>query len=298
MSGVTRQKTLKVPARLLRRLFSSDPNVRADATRELAQFPPAAVPGILEQANLLNIQRYLCIGGLTAFAVFITSLLFANSPEELSLAMRGCSLVLAVVGGHFMFNGVDPGRVYLCIGDAVEHQESPFAIPTLLTLIGPAHLRSKWNELPDETRQSFCTTLRRLLPKMDESHYERLSTSQKNTLLDLVFLASYTDPFLCIQIVELTGRLGDPKNQEIRRICRLLANKEVWICHKQLPVTARAALAELDRRAERERLSETLLRPSNGSAHPAEDTHLRPAAAPGKTRDEELLRPSKPEVGL
>src|SRR6476646_2876851 len=106
MSGNARKK-VNVSSRLLRRLFSSDANVRAEATRELSRLPPTVLPGILRQAKFLNVQRVFCILGLSVFAVVITSQLLASSNETVQLMAEGFSLLLALIGGPYLFAGVD-----------------------------------------------------------------------------------------------------------------------------------------------------------------------------------------------
>ena len=160
--------------------------------------------------------------------------------------------------------------------------------------MGLAYLRSRWHELPPSVQVSFCTALRHLLPALTESQYDALNADQKSTLWTSLSLASDTDAFLTLQILDLQGRLGDPKNAEIRRILTMLTRQDVPVSHKEIPVTARTALAELNRRAEQEHLAKRCCVLPGASAQPIRDTHLRPAAAPGKTREEELLRPAKP----
>lgn len=288
---------------LLDRLASNDPDVRADANRELESIPVQDVIRTLE-ASFTHLPRaYQWTAVLVGLGA--GSLVFlAGFWSWHLLAACFFSALGFVVGLACTSTAIMPAlrqRILVTIGERLEEVTDVRDLGMILDFIDGVHVSyrrdsvSAFSQYPVKVKNSLRAALSRLLPQVNGKVYKMLTRTQLEAFGRLLE-EPYLDTELTLAIVRTIGEYDDLKNFYIRQKMQAFAEQPAVTANmKQVKSAARFALERVAERRERVKVAHTLLR---GSSPPTQDQSaalLRPAQPHADSQQEQLLRAGNSE---
>ncbi|HLK60849.1 MAG TPA: hypothetical protein VKU00_30070 [Chthonomonadaceae bacterium] len=267
---------------LLRDLNSRDPNVRQQAIQKARTLSADELFHLVQLEAADNSRR----SGIGIIPILVCSLIFAGGGlvayiDDSPIALLWCLFALFTAIGLMFLRSV-PTRARTSLAAVFSEVDDARFVRILLDLLASGRNDAQGTNY-------LIRALTRQLPGMRTNHGSELSNNERKTLYTLLE-TRFGERKLMLGILKALEQIGNP--DAIPAVSGFLTRLRSKLTRPdpELIQAAEDCLLFLNQKYAQTKQSQTLLRPSDASAH-APETLLRAVTSSPTTPPEELLRP-------